>query len=224
MRVIAAFSEKHRQKGGVLLGLSLLLAPSVASTATPPVPTPDVSTTETFTASDQSFTFVLPKNWKKNEKGHPYGDLTPIFGVKLSGPMEPNGVPITISVLHYSGERRFTTPDAFIHNKLNSLVRIDYEREALITDTKVAGRPAKAFRIKTFKLVYLPQLAMSPMREGIVYELSPPHKQIDMVERYLVVPASKGYFVLSYCAPERMVEEHRGVFDQVVGSFQPQLP
>ncbi|MBK8792866.1 MAG: sel1 repeat family protein [Holophaga sp.] len=43
-------------------------------------------------------------------------------------------------------------------------------------------------------------------------------------EGALVVPASKGYFVLGLCAPEKSVEEHRRTFDRVVGSFHPDIP
>jgi len=47
-------------------------------------------------------------------------------------------------------------------------------------------------------------------------------KQIDMLEQHLVVPASKGYFVLSYCAPEKMVEElvkHAGSKDATLRTY-----
>jgi len=204
--------------------LALLLTSSGVGHAAAPVNPPKVSLAVPFTASDQSFSFELPQGWKGTEKGHPYGDLTPIFGVRLSGPIGPDGVAATISVLHYSGEDRFTTPEEFIRNKLNSMVRIDDTWAVPITDTKVAGRPAKAFQIRSFKLVYLPQAAVQALPEGVVAEMNPPHKQIDMVAQYLVVPASKGYFVLGLCAPEKSVEEHRRTFDRVVGSFHPDIP
>jgi hypothetical protein len=224
MKVIVDTPRNQRQHHGVLLSLSLLVASSMACVAKAPVTEPQARTTENYTSPDHSFTLVLPDDWKQEEKRHPYGDLTTISGVRLTGPMGPDGVPVTISVLHYSGERLFKTPDEFIRHKLNSIGRIDYDRKALLTDIKIAKRPGKAFQIKTFELVYLPQPPMGPMQEGVRYELAPPHNQVDMLEQYCVIPASKGYFVLSYRASEKTVEEYQGTFDKVVGSFHPMLP
>lgn len=224
MKVISAIKRNPCQHAKNVFRIVLWSAVSLVCVAQAPITKPMASTTTNYTATDQSFSISVPKDWKQDEKGHPYGDLTPIFGVRLTGPVGPDEVPITISVLHYSGEHLFKTLDEFIHNKLNSMARIDYDRKPTITATKVAERTAKAFQIKTFKLVYLPRPTLPPMRDGVVYELSPPHKQIDMLEHYLVVPASKGYFVLGYCAPEKMAEEHRGAFDALVGTFQAHLP
>lgn len=224
MKVFSDIQWNPCPQANNLFRMALLSAVSLVCVAQPPITKPRASTTTNYTATDQSFSISVPKDWKQDEKGHPYGDLTPIFGVRLTGPVGADDVAVTISVLHYSGAHLFRTPDEFIHNKLNSMARIDYDRKAAITATRVAGRTGKAFHIKTFKLVFLPGPAMPPMRDGIMYELSPPHKQIDMLEQYLVIPASKGYFVLGYSAPEKMVEEYRATFDKMVGSFHGHLP
>ena len=177
-----------------------------------------------YTSPDHSFTILVPRDWEKSETGHPYGDLTRITGVRLTGPSGPEGVPDLISVLHYSGEHLFRTPEQFIQAQLNSMGRIDYDREAPVTSIKTAGRSAKTFRIKTFQLVYLPWPEPPPMNDGVVYELSPPHRQVDLLDQYIVLPASQGYFVLRYRAPETRYKEDQVLFEGVVGSFQPLIP
>jgi hypothetical protein len=179
---------------------------------------------ESYISPDHSFTVMVPKDWEKSETGHPYDDLTRIVGVRLTGPGRPEGVSGLISVLHYSGEHLFRTPEEFIHAQLNSIGRIDYNREATVSSIMIAGRPGKTFWIKTFQLVYLPQFKPPPMKDGVVYELSPPHRQVDLQDHYIVLPASRGYFVLRYRAPETRYKEDQVLFEGVVGSFQPLIP
>ncbi len=224
MKVIADISRKQHHPRGIMPFLSLMAAILLACVA-PATPThPNSAKGEIYNCADNSFTVIVPKDWKKTESGHPYGDLTRIAGVRLTGPNNPDDVPATISVLHYSGEPIFKTPDEFIDNQLNSIVRIDFDRKPLITDSKIAGRPGKTFQIKTFELVYFPQPKLPPMPEGVVYELAPPHKQVDIMEQYIVIPASQGYFVLSYRSPVKLVPEYQSIFAKVVGSFRPLLP
>jgi hypothetical protein len=45
-----------------------------------------------------------------------------------------------------------------------------------------------------------------------------------MDDHYIVLPASKGYFVLHYRAPETIAEAYRPIFDKVVASFEPLVP
>ena len=224
MKVNAHNPRRHRRHRGVLLVFSLLFASSTACFATVPINQPQAKSIENYTSPDHSFTIAFPKDWTKDEKGHPYGDLTTIAGVRLTGPLGSEGVPVAISVLHYCGEGLFKSPEEFIHNKLNSIGRIDSDRKAVLTDIKIAKRPGKSFQIKTFKLVYLRHPVQPPMREGVVYELAPPYIQVNLLEQFLVIPATKGFFVLNYCAPEQRVGDYQRCFDQVVESFQPQLP
>lgn len=224
MHMTAHTTRNQRRYRGVLYRCCLLLASSTACIAAVPINQPQAGSTENYTSPDQAFTIVSPKDWTKDEKGHPYGDLTAIAGVRLTGPMGSSGVPVAISVLHYRGEGLFKSPEEFIQHKLNSIGRIDSDQKVALTDIKVAKRPGQTFQIKTVKLVYLRHPVMPPMREGVVYELAPPYIKVNQLEHYLVLPAGKGFFVLSYCAPELMFEEYKPVFDRLVGSFCPRLP
>jgi hypothetical protein len=222
MKPIAGSRQSRNHRSGLHLFLGVLLASTLACAT--PFTRPNAMNVESYNALDHSFTVMVPKDWKKEEHAHPYGDLTQISGARLTGPDNPAGVPVTISILHYSGTHLFKTPEEFIQNQLNSIVRIDYDQEAAVTAIKLAGRPGKSFRIKTFELVYFPQQGLPPMQEGTVYEIVPPHKQVDMLEQYLVSPAREGYFVLSYRAPMSLVEDFQKTFEQVVRTFQPHLP
>ncbi len=179
---------------------------------------------ESYTSQGDSFTIAIPLNWKKIEKDHPYGDLTRISGIRLIGPKNKDGAPITISVLFYGGDGIFATDEAFIRNQLNSIVRIDYDKQAVIHDTTIAGRVAKQFQIETFELIYLPAWDPPPMKEGLVYEIAQPSKKVAMARQFIVVPARKGFYVLNYTAPEDIMERYKKVFEKVAASFEPRLP
>jgi len=184
----------------------------------------DDVTYEKYTAPEGVFRVAIPRNWEKKESGHPYGDLTRISGIRLTGPKNKAGAATTISVLHYSGEKVFVTPDAFIRSQLNSMARVDYDREAVIHDVSLAGRPARQFQIKVSELIYLPMRKWPPQKEGRVYEIVPPYIQVTMIREIIVIPMQAGYCVLSYNSPEDVAKPYRGVFEKVAGSFEPLLP
>ncbi len=217
----ACISSKgtHRRGSRLLWGLlsTLLLACAAPTRATGPLER------EPYRSPDQSFVVNVPRGWKKLESGHPYGDLTTISGVRLVGPVAPGSVPVTISVLHYSGEHLFRTPEEFIHNELNSIVRIDDEHAAPLTERRTARWSGRTFYTKTFELVFLPQLNPQPLPEGVVVELAPPHKRIDMMNQYIVIAAREGFFVLKLSAPEGLMKINQSLFDDITESFQPLL-
>ena len=207
---------------GFLCVLGLMATFLMACAA--PTTAPGTVAFEPYRSPDQSFTVSVPQGWARTEDGHPYGDLTQISGVRLTGPGNAAGVPITISVLHYSGEHLFKTPEEFIHHEQNSIIRIDPDRQDFLRSCRVAGRWGRTFQIKTFELVYERPFLAPPLHEGVVYELVPPHKQIKMRDRYVVLPARTGYFVLKYRAPQDIMNEYISLFDGMIESFHPLLP
>jgi hypothetical protein len=140
--------------------------------------------------------------------------------------MNDAGVTASIALYWYSGERSFTTPDAYINARLGSMVREDAERGRATVAAQVAGRKATGFRMKTFELVMLPHDRLNAGKDDgpIVYERVAPSRKVIMDEQYIVLPASKGFFVLHYRAPETIAEACRLVFDKVVASFEPLVP
>ena len=207
-----------------LLILSLMVSLLLFGATLAPATIADAGNIEQYTSPDNSFTIAIPKDWEKAEKGHPYGDLTKITGLKLTGPKNKDGAAITLSILHYGGEGIFPSAKEFIAHTLNSIARTDYDKQAVIAETTVAAMPGKTFQIRTSQLIYLPMKDRPPMREGIVYEIAPPSIQVGMIQEYIVIPAKKGFFVLHYGAPEDIAGEYHGVFEKVTASFQPHLP
>ena len=199
----------------------LLMAVLVACAPAAPSPGTVANRADVYTCQDHSFTATLPQDWKREEDRHPYGDLTRITGVRLASAPTAEGVPVTISVLHYSGEGLFKTPDDFIRNELNSIARTDYDQPAPLREIRIAGRTGRTFQMKTFELVRLDGFEAPPGKEGVVYELAPPHRRVEMLERYIVLPAREGYFVLGCRSPERVAGEYQRVFEAVARSFRP---
>jgi len=152
--------------------------------------------------------------------------MTRVAGAKFEGPMNDAGVTVSIALYWYSGERSFTTPGSYINARLGSMVREDGSRGRAAVDAQVVGRNATGFKMKAFELVKLPP---DRLNQGIdddphVYERVAPSRKVIIDEQYIVLPASKGFFVLHYRAPETIAEAYRLVFDKVVASFEPLVP
>ena len=54
-----------------------------------------------------------------------------------------------------------------------------------------------------------------------MYEIVPPSKKVTIIERYIVIPAGKGFYVLNYHAPEDLAKEYESVFNKIISSFEP---
>jgi hypothetical protein len=152
--------------------------------------------------------------------------MTRVAGAKFEGPRSDAGVAASIALYWYSGERGFTTSDSYINARLGSMVREDAEHERATTDVQVAGRKATGFTIKTFELVMLPpdRLDAGKDDDPRVYERAVPSRKVIMDDQYIVLPATKGFFVLHYRAPETIAASYRILFDEVVASFVPLVP
>jgi hypothetical protein len=203
----------------VILAIMVLsFSPSFAAEPLPPF--------EKYTCEGNYFRALIPSTWMRSDRNAPYADMTRVAGAKFEGPMNDTGVTASIALYWYSGERSFTTPDTYINARLGSMVREDAERGRATADAQVAGRKARGFRMKTFELVMLPHDRLNAGKDDgpIVYERVAPSRKVIMDEQYIVLPASKGFFVLHYRAPEAIAEAYRLIFDKVVASFEPLVP
>jgi hypothetical protein len=172
------------------------------------------------------FSASVPKDWARTEQGHPYGDMTKVYGVKLRGPEDRDGAAATISLLYYSGEKFFTDHRQYINARLNSMIREDYNEKKEMAPVVVAGLKGVAFSMKTFELVSRPSERHMPPKPddgSRIYEIVPPSKKVIMAERFIVLPAGKGFIVLHFRAPEDTAGEYQKIFEDVTGSFQPQV-
>jgi hypothetical protein len=202
----------------ILAIMALSSSPPFASEPLPPF--------AKYTCEGFYFRALVPSTWMRSDRNPPYADMTRVAGAKFEGTPNGEDVPASISLYWYSGERSFTTPDSYINARLGSMAREDAERGRATFDAQVAGRKATGFKMKTFELVMLPHDRLKPGKDDgpIVYELAPPSRKVIMDDQYIVLPASKGYFVLHYRAPESIVEANRPIFDKVIASFEPLVP
>jgi hypothetical protein len=136
----------------------------------------------------------------------------------LHGPENHDGAPMTIAVLHYAGTGSIQGAQHYIRKVLFNPTRTDAEVETRFSDVKIAGIKGTSFTFKKFYLVMLPFEA-PPMKEGVMYEMNPPSKRVEMIVKHMVLPAKPGFYSLSYEAPEDMFKDFSPVFDAVVQSF-----
>jgi len=54
-----------------------------------------------------------------------------------------------------------------------------------------------------------------------LFEIAPPSKKVTVIERYIVIPAEKGFYVLNYRASPDIVKSIEGIFEKVLNSFEP---
>jgi len=178
---------------------------------------------EKYISEGNFFAVLIPKGWSREEKNFSRaytktGDKA--YGVELSWPHNKDDARLTISVLYYEYGQFFKSYERYINLKTGTFTRVAPEKDVHITDTLVAGREAKKFEIEKFELVPLP-FNPPDFKEGIVYEIVPPSKKVTVIERYIVIPAEKGFYVLNYRAAPDIVKSIEGIFEKVLNSFEP---
>jgi len=205
----------------IIVILAMLVLSCAPSFATEPL-----TSFEKYLCEGNCFRALVPSAWTRSDRNAPYGDMTRVAGAKFDGPPNSEGIPASIALYWFSGERNFMTPDSYIDARLGSMVREDAERGRATVDAHVVGRKATGFKMKTFELVMLPPARLKAGKDDgpRIFERVAPSRKVTMDEQDIVLPASKGFFVLHYRAPETIAEAYRTVFDSVVASFEPLVP
>lgn len=169
---------------------------------------PDVS--EQYVSEGRYFKVNLPSGWgKKEEIFGLSSEEKKVYGVNVLGPISKYGIAPMISVHYYAqGNLLHKTIGGFINLHAQSALgaNLDGEEYSPVRIESVAGRPAKVFDRKVCK--YIPPEVLNP-------------KKIAIYERFVVMPASEGFYVLRYSAPEDTAEKYQGVFEKVISSFEP---
>ncbi len=184
------------------------------------IPDPAKVTFEKFESPEGKFSASVPAGWDRITS-YPYKIDDKVNGIMLQGPENMEGAPMTISVLHYAGTGSIDGPQNYIRMVLSNPTRTDADQEIKFTDFEVAGIKGTTFTFKKFHLVMLPFDA-PPMKEGVMYEMAPPTRKVNMTVRYVVIRAKKGepaFYSFSYEAPDDMYGDFSPVFDTVVNSF-----
>lgn len=176
---------------------------------------------EHFVAKEGLFSANIPKGWDRSESRFPY-ELQDenMSAIELSGPISHDRAMVKISLLYYKNGNFFEDYRHYIHLQQNTPTRIDTEKKTVFTKMKVDQKKALSFEIKTTELVFLYPIEQAPQKEGTYYKFAPPHKQVTMIEKFIMIPAKRGFFVIHYETPEDMYRECGEVLTQIVNSLR----
>jgi len=156
------------------------------------------------------FTADKPTGWEKRET--PFGlsaEEKKVFGVEVFGPDSADGLAARISIHYYApGNLVHKTFERFIklHSGPALGASLDGERYGPVKDGLLAGRKAKLFERVVFE--YIPPRSIKP-------------KKVAIYERFAVVPAKAGFYVLRYHAPEDIAKANLKAFENMLKLFKP---
>lgn len=160
---------------------------------------------EQFICDGNFFKALVPADWEKSEEIM-IGRQEKQYGVDLSAPGGPPS-PASISLLYYAPDHaRFKTWEKFISTQRSTKNRVKGEASGQVKDTVVNNRHAKTFDKRSFDMVP---------------PYSPKAVKVEMFERFLVLPAKKGFYVLSFKSAKPDAKRYLGVFESVLRSFKP---
>lgn len=186
---------------GILAGLALLAGCRAASErAGSPASSQDPRLTST-TVPGGAYAVGVPDGWERTWTEAP-GWRSP-SELRLAAPDTPWPRYVTITVLHYPEAER--TPDRYLFDQLRDSARGAGGARPAVEEIVAAGRQAKTFEAAADRR---PPLGMTG-------------DTIASRVRLVVVPASRGFFVLRSDVPEGADKTYRAAFDRVVESFTP---
>jgi hypothetical protein len=152
-----------------------------------------------FTSAGKYFTVRIPKEWKVEESGISKENKQYELNLVAPGFKYPEDIDIAIT---WTGDR-IKTAERFLFDLTNPEYKPAYEESGPLTDITVGGKKAIQLNMKSKRT------PPAGMKGDIV----------DIVRKYVVVPETEGFFVLSYEAPAKITRGYKWIFDQVVQSF-----
>ena len=147
------------------------------------------------------FSMKMPRDWKVTET-----DLLKTenhYQLMLSTPGTKYMEYTSITVDWFADETK--TPERYLFDLQNPDFRPLYEDYGLVKPLTVAGKPAW-------------QLDMKSKRSPL---LGTEDKAINVAKKYVVIPATVGYYVIHYDSPMDATRLYIDMFDEVVKSFVP---
>jgi len=164
---------------------------------------------ENFISDGNFFTALIPKDWEK-EEDIILGRTAKEYGVVVVGPRGMEGTPVMITILYY-GDGKDThewikSADDFINRNSKTYLGklLEGEEYGEVREIIFAGRKAKKFDRKTF-------VSISSSKKILIFE------------RFVVVPATTGFYKIQYEAPSDLAKKYESVFDRVINSFKPNV-
>jgi hypothetical protein len=151
------------------------------------------------TESAPTFVSAVPAGWiTSRDEG----------ALRFAGPADENGLAARIVVRYYSpGDKSFADADAYVRRQ-SAATPFDPPgaKPAAVTALRAAGR--KARRIVRESSVSVPPNSMNA-------------KDVPTREELVVLPAARGFYVLSYDAPSALFDKNRAAFELVLAGFKP---
>jgi hypothetical protein len=192
---------KNAKLGLAILGLSgLIAACGGASERAPAAAEPGDAATTAFSAPGGGFSVEIPAGWESSWTKAPTWDSPSQLMLFVGGKAWIDYVAIT--VLHFENAAR--TAERYLYDQKQAFAgRTD--ATAAESVMKVAGRDSSVLEVRARR--------SSPLEAT--------GEAVPAVVRHVVVPATRGYFVLRYDAPAGVDNAYRTTFDRVLGSFAP---
>jgi len=174
------------------------------------------------------FSCEVPADWSKD--GPSFGlsqEEKKVYGLILQGPYRGE-TPVKISMHYYAEENLiYKSIDHYLRVFSQSALGVALEGSSYgsITPVKVGGRDAKMF--ERIKKEYVPvnntiSSIDKPVKDDPrVYERQEMMaRPMSVKERFVVLPAEKGFYSLRYTAPAEKFQEFLPVFEKVTASFR----
>jgi hypothetical protein len=171
-----------------------LAAPAAAGGAVTAVPASAIASTATFDCP-------APKGWSAVAEDD---------GVTYLGPRDAHHVSAQVNVRYVPpGHVSYADADAYVARLTKKpALEVPGWKTYPVEKTSVAGRAARRVRLDSSEFV-------------------PPHsrftKEVPMREEHVVVPASKGFYVIFYYAPKTIAAKNRAALSGVLKGFKPKL-
>ncbi len=170
-----------------------------------------------YVSPGKYFKCLLPEGWSRYEAPDASRDATKVYGMEVYQRRSEHKV--AISVKYYAGDNR-------LHKSAEQFIKVhsrpvfggpeqEGERYGPVKEIPFKGIQAKTFE----RTLYEFEDHVRDQASGRYAEPISPRK-FPMVERYIVVPAQKGFYVLRYKAPPDAERELEGIFQRVLESFE----
>ena len=173
---------------------------------------------EEYISYGNYFKCLLPKGWSRNEAPDSSRDASKVYGIEVyQGRSEHR---IGISVKYYAADNKLhKSAEKFIGTHSRPLFggpETEGEKYGPVEEILIKGVKARIFERERYDFedhVYNPI-------SGRYYEPISPRK-FSMVERFVVLPAKEGFYVLRFKASPDTVKSLEGRFQTVLNSFEP---
>lgn len=188
----------------MLRTLTLLLIFSLPACAGPAKKAAPSQAYKAFAMEDKVFSCDVPADWKQ-QRDPEREKRTKTPKLELLGPRAENS-PVRIYAAFYSKEGDyFDGYEDFIERNSKDSWGDTEDKYGPVKETALGGRKAFAFdrEVKT---------SVNPE--------SPSGETVQMMEKFYVLPANGGFYVLSFSAPKSVYQKHLPAFERLAKSFK----